>query len=334
MFKFNRIYQVLSKISILVSFLLFAGSISAQNPDLALTDAERDSTLKNYDQIFPIWGKQAAEKGFDLPHPVGVTINGLYMNQNILISNLGLSSGENPTQSVDFIKFKDNTSKISTLNARFDLWVFPFLNIYSYVGQGWTNTEVEISEPIEFVSSVDQPGQYFGLGITGAMGIKNNWLSVDANWSWAFLEKLKDPVRARIIGIRYGRTFKLGGKKRLAVWIGTMNQKFESITEGQIAISEALPPETLDKLEDYQNSDWYQNLDQGQKIIADQLMEEILNRYDTAKINYRIDKAPANPWNLLIGANLEINKNWQVRAEAGLINRYSILAAVNYRFKL
>jgi hypothetical protein len=113
-----------------------------------------------------------------------------------------------------------------------------------------------------------------------------------------------------------------------------MNQKFESITEGQIAISEALPPETLDKLEDYQNSDWYQNLDQGQKIIADQLMEEILNRYDTAKINYRIDKAPANPWNLLIGANLEINKNWQVRAEAGLINRYSILAAVNYRFKL
>ncbi len=57
MFKFYRIYRVLSKLFILASVLFFAvQSISAQNPDLALTDAERDSVLKNYDQIFPIWG--------------------------------------------------------------------------------------------------------------------------------------------------------------------------------------------------------------------------------------------------------------------------------------
>ena len=55
MFKFYRIYRVLSKIFILASVLFFAVKIvSAQNPDLALTDAERDSVLKNYDQIFQL----------------------------------------------------------------------------------------------------------------------------------------------------------------------------------------------------------------------------------------------------------------------------------------
>jgi hypothetical protein len=33
----------------------------AQNPDLALSQAERDSLLKNYHNRFPIWGRKAIE---------------------------------------------------------------------------------------------------------------------------------------------------------------------------------------------------------------------------------------------------------------------------------
>ena len=314
--------------------LIIQSSVFAQNPDLVLSQAERDSLLKNYDQIFPIWGKKVIEKGFDLPHPAGINLNYLYMDQGILISNLGLSTSDNPIQTTDFIKFADNKSKVSSVNARFDLWLFPFLNVYSIFGQGRANTKVKLVEPIEFESGVDQSAQYYGFGLTGAMGIKQNWLSFDINWTWANLEKLKDPVRGRVLGIRYGRTFKLSGKKRFAVWVGTMNQKFETITEGSVLISEVMPPEVRDRLQDYQNSGWYQELSPGRKEIVNGIMDDVLNRYDTAKINYRLDKKPADPWNLLLGANFELNKSWQIRAEAGMIGRFSFLLNANYRFKL
>ncbi|HSR89917.1 MAG TPA: hypothetical protein VLK88_01315, partial [Gemmatimonadales bacterium] len=68
-------------------------SAAAQNPDLALSQEERDSVLKDYHNIFPIWGRKAIEKGFDLPKPLGLNVIGLYMNQGIEITDLGLSTG-------------------------------------------------------------------------------------------------------------------------------------------------------------------------------------------------------------------------------------------------
>ncbi|HSE67979.1 MAG TPA: hypothetical protein VLB12_13415, partial [Gemmatimonadales bacterium] len=62
----------------------------AQNPDLALTQEERDSVLKDYHNIFPLWGRKAVERGFDLPKPLGLNVIGLYMNQGIEITDLGL----------------------------------------------------------------------------------------------------------------------------------------------------------------------------------------------------------------------------------------------------
>ena len=47
----------------------WATSASAQNPDLALSKAERDSILAHYKNRFPIWGRKAIERGFDLPYP-------------------------------------------------------------------------------------------------------------------------------------------------------------------------------------------------------------------------------------------------------------------------
>ena len=52
-----------------------ATGAGAQNPDLALTQAERDSILATYHQVFPIWGRKAIERGFLLPLPVGLNIN-------------------------------------------------------------------------------------------------------------------------------------------------------------------------------------------------------------------------------------------------------------------
>ncbi len=324
---------IIVSIGILVAISL-SNNLVAQNPDLVLTEAERDSILANYDQIFPLWGKEVVKRGFDLPLPVGLNANYMYMDQGIDIGNLGLSSGDNPTKPVDFIKFSDGNSKVSLLNARFDLWVLPFLNLYSYVGTGVAETKVVLSEPVVFESVVSQNGSYYGVGITGAFGIAEYWLSVDANWAWADLELLKDIVRTRVLGIRVGKTFKVFKTHRVAFWVGTMNQKFETITQGSVGLAEVLPGDIMDQLNDYQNSNWYKVLPPDQKENVDQIVDDINNRFDTAKINYKIDKGPSTPWNLLVGANYEFSKNWQFRVEAGLIGRWSAFANLNYRFSL
>jgi hypothetical protein len=257
------------------------------------------------------------------------------MNQGILISDLMLGVNQGDMQTIDFVSFGDNTSQVTTANLRLDLWLFPFLNVYGMYGKGFANTTVELTEPVSFESSVDQSGTYYGFGLTGAAGIKKNWLSVDFNMSWTDLEKLEEPVRASILGLRYGRTFNIGGSKRLAVWVGAMHQKFKTETDGSILLSEAIPVEIVDQIQNYQDSDWYQDLSIPQQALVDEFFSRIEegNIGDTV-VKYGIDKAPEDPWNLLVGANLDLNKHWAIRAEAGLIGRVSILGGLNFRFNL
>lgn len=329
-----EIRSIFLRLFFVSGLLLCSGSIIAQTntPNLGLTQAERDSILKDYDQIFPIWGRKAIEKGFDLPYPYGININYLYMNQGIDITNLGLSTGDNPTQTIDFIKFDRGESIVNTVNARLDLWVFPFLSVYGLFGQGVADTKVKLAEPVEFESGVSQKATYYGVGTTAAFGIYHNWLSFDINWAWADLELLKDPVQTRVIGIRYGRTIKLANNHKMAFWVGTMNQKFETVTSGSVFLKDVLPGDFIDRIGDYENQPWYQALPPEQQQTVDDIVDEFMNNYDKAKVNYRLDKGPTNPWNLIIGANYEISKHWQIRAEAGLIGRYSFFMNLNYRF--
>jgi hypothetical protein len=319
--------------------LASAPRAGAQNPDLMLSPAERDSILKSYHNVFPIWGRKAVERGFDLPKPLGLNVLGLFMKQDIDITNLGLSTGSNPIIPIDLIQFGRNSSSVSSLSARVDLWLFPFLNVYGFGGKVWANTTVQLASPIAFTSSVDQPGHTAGVGITGAMGIKKNFLSVDVNWSWTKLEKLTESVNGRILSFRFGRNVKLGGQKRLAFWVGTMNQKFGRETNGSILLGDVVPPETVDRirtqLENLDQTPWYAALNPVQKALVDQIANALLtsNAADL-QINYRINKAPSDPWNMLTGASIDLNKRWTLRAEAGFIGRSSLLINAVYRIDL
>jgi hypothetical protein len=319
--------------------LVLAGPLAAQNPDLALSQEERDSVLKDYHNIFPLLGRKAVERGFDLPKPVGLNVIGLYMNQGIEITDLGLSTGSNPIAPIDFIGFGTNTSTVYSANLRLDLWVLPFLNVYGFAGRAQAKTKVEVSTPISFTSEVDQPGNYGGVGLTGAMGLKRNFIAADINWSWSDFEKLDEPVFGRVFSARFGRTIKLGGPKRASFWVGTMNQKFRSETNGSLLLSEAIPPEVVDKirtaLENVQNQPWYMNLTPAQKLVVDQVVDALLNsNAGNTTINYQLQKDPADPWNMLVGGNIDLNKRWTIRAEVGFIGRTSVLLNAVYRLDL
>lgn len=316
-----------------------AGSLHAQNPDLALTEAERDSILAGYHNIFPLLGRKAIERGFDLPKPLGINLIGVYVNQGIDLGQLGLSTGSDPTVPIDAIKFGDNTSNVTTANLRVDLWVLPFLNVYGIGGTAKANTTVEVTTPIGFTSSVDQTGQYLGVGVTGAFGIKHYFTVADLNWAWTDLEKLDAPVQSRVLSLRLGRSFKISPRNKLGVWLGAMNVKFATETNGSIKLSEAIPPETVNKirnqLQNISSSPWYQGLTPVQQAVVDSIVNRLLNSsLGDVNVNYHLKKAPSDPWNMLIGANLDLGKRWSLRTEVGILGRYSLLLSTVYRLDL
>ena len=291
----------------------------------------RDREAKEYPYIFPILGKELAKRGVDLPLPWGIGINYLYMKQGINIDRIGLSANDNPTQDVDFIKFKQVTSQVHSISIRPDLWVLPFLNVYGIFGVGSANTTVDISEPATFTSSVDQNGDTLGFGFTGAFAVQGFFVIADLNFSRTKMDKLLDPVPGRVFSGRVGKNFDLGDSgMTLAFWGGFMRQSISADTNGKIKLNEVLTDEQIDQIEGAGDGICD---DSGRPQACHALLDQIRERdpLDTT-INYSLDKSLAQPTNILVGAQLALSKAWFVRTELGFLTRRSVLASINYRF--
>ena len=309
--------------------------LAAQNPDLALTQAERDSILADYHQIFPIWGRKAIERGFDLPAPFGLNVGLFAASQGIEIANLGLGFNEPPVPA-SFITFKEARAKLTNWNVRADLWVFPFLNVYGIAGTGPGRTTVHVVEPVEFSTTAEFEGENFGIGLTGAFGFRRNFVVLDWNHQWASSSLLSAPVPVNVFSTRVGRGFRLGTRARRmkgTLWVGTMLQTMKNETVGSIRLAEVVPPGLDSLFNNYQNSAWYQALPPAQQTLVDKFVQGLQGGLDTTVVNYTLNKKVAHPWNLLVGGTIDYRRHWGLRAEVGFIGRTSAFLMVNYRIK-
>jgi hypothetical protein len=327
----------------LATLVLAAAAVSslpapaaAQNPDLILSQAERDSILKDYDQIFPIYGRQAIARGFDIPLPVGFNVGFFSMTQDLIISNLGLGFN-GPAQPVEIIKFGGASARVDNVNSRVDLWLFPFLNVYVMGGYGYGHTNVRIAEPVPFETTADFTGANIGLGTTLAGGWRGNVLIADFNHQWAFSSLLDAPVPANIFSPRIARAFRVGEKKkgiRGTAWVGAMLQSLKSETNGNINLAEVVGPGSDSLFDNYQTSEWYQSLGPAQKAIADNLVQRLQGGLDTTTVSYTLNKKPADPWNMLVGGTMDFGRHWGIRYEVGFLGRRSYMIMGNSRIGL
>ena len=340
-------------ILLLFSLSFFSITVSAQYATRKVSKEKQAYTdsLKqvNYDYIFPILGQKAYKAGFDIPYPIGVMGNYIWMNQGLLLNNmqLGLTTDTKdiPLTNVDeFIKFGDNSNTSYTVNVRPDIWVFPFLDVYGIFGYGRSETTVNLTEPVAFTSVVEQRIRTAGVGAMGAFGIGPVWLSLDGSWTWNKPDLLDKAVNVAVFGVRVGRTFvfKRDPDRNIAIWAGAMRVRMESNTTGQIKLIDALPPEAWERRDEMvtEYNDWYAGLGPGQKAAVDLTpLPDIIDRLEQADgdaiIKYGMDKQVVQEWNAIFGAQFQLNKRWMIRTEWGLIgDRKSALASLNYRFLL
>ncbi len=305
-----------------------------------------DSVTTPYPYAMPVFGNFLHDIGVDLPYPVGVMANFYYGSQGIDITDIavGFSGGNLPevpltdiTRIIDFTNVRTN---VTSLNFRPDVWILPFLNFYGIIGKTWSTTTVPVTYPVEFTAVAELDGMSFGYGLTFAGGVNNVFAVVDFNNTWTYMSNFEEPVPANVLSLRLGYTFKFKNRpeSNIGIWAGAMRLAMTGITAGSIKLNEVMPPETWARVDEIKADyyDWYNSVDELKQEAADRVLTpivETLGGGGEGTVLYEIIKAPTDPWNGIIGGQWQIDKHWQMRAEAGVIgDRKSMLLSANYRF--
>jgi len=320
-----------------------------------------------YPFVLPLLGKKAAAAGFDLPYPVGMSVNYLWQESSLRISNLKVGVNGSEQFNLDqIVRFNDATATSTGLNFRPDFWLFPFLNVYGIIAASNTSTEVDFGiflpdengyqEIFNYRTIAEFEATSFGFGMTPTIGVGGGWMALDMNFTWTDIPELEKPAFAFIFGPRIGKSFDLRRKDRnINFWVGGFRIQLRSDTEGNIALSKILPEDGNfeDRIFDAQNAvidkqaevdEWWNGLTPLEQQLNERIYDaaiaglqganELLTRLEAAgsrvessTIQYSLDKGQEQLWNFVVGSQFQLNKNWMIRMEYGFLGSRNQLIA-------
>ncbi len=332
----------MNKIIALVVLACFATVTFAQSGDFvkvlpaqrALSDSLKKQNEHPY--IFPLFGKNLGKRGFMLPYPVGIMLNGYMGAQDVTISDLTVGINDANGNTViptipldDVVGFSNVSASVRNVNFRADLWVLPFLDVYGIVGAAWVTTDVGIGsivgKPVDISTQANFNGYVYGIGGMLTGGIRSIFFSVDFNAVWTHFDELKNDNVAMNLAPRVGYVFHFNNdpEQNFSIWTGAGRVFLNNETVGSIPLSSIIP--------DITKAEWYNNLSDAQKNLVDRVIEK--NKGDV--INYTLNKRPSQNWCMILGAQFQLDRHWQFRTEANFLGgRKSGLISVNYRFGL
>ncbi len=330
-----------------ITALLFFAVLASTFTIFSQTDAGVKITSKQgalYNEVkdlsnpysLPVGAKKLGAKGFLLPYPIGIMLNGYMGNQEVSISNL--SVGLNDEQMVnldDVVGFSGVNASVKNFNMRTDLWVLPFLDVYGIFGKAWVETDVNIGsiaqKPVNIGTQANFDGYVYGFGAMLTGGIRSIFFSLDFNKVWTHFDELQNDNTAINLSPRVGYVFHFTNKpeRNVSVWTGAGRVFLNNETEGRISLAEIMP----NFGQNYQSSDWYQALGQMNKELVDKLVDKAAEHVATDEIHYHLEKRPTSNWAMILGAQFQMNRHWQFRVETNFLGgRQSGLISANYRF--
>ena len=287
----------------------------------------------------PIFGRQAREAGADLPLPVGISIIGQYQRENVRTHNLQVALGKGDFVDASFVGFGGNTTRANNLLFRGDLWLFPFLNVYGIAGESWSDTQTTLGpDPVILSLPTDSHGTTLGFGVTLAYGIGAWFITLDGNLTWADQEILSTPQRTLTVTPRLGRRWVSETRpgSAFSLWVGATMEEFENAAVGEVSLGSTFSggASALANVLAPNFSTWLA-ANPAAKDSVNQLLSEFISDLDpknpTARFNVGIN--PAKAWNMVLGGEMDLNKHWQLIAEAGFFGaRTSVMGSVCYRF--
>lgn len=326
-------------ITISLLFLHLSSTYSQGNAGVKIVPRQGElyNNAKNLNNSYPLplWGEKLGKKGFLLPYPIGISVNGYTAVQDVTISDLAVGVNDNPLESLDnVVGFSKVSAAVQDINVRTDLWILPFLDVYGIFGKTWVQTDVGIgsimNQPVDLNTEADFDGYVYGIGAMLTGGINSFFFSLDASKLWTHLGELKGDNSAVNMGLRTGYIFHFQGnpEKNISIWTGATRLFLSSTTEGTINLSDVMPD-----MGDYKNSDWYEDLAPRKQELVDELVEKATDKENT--LHYTLKKRPAKNWAMILGTQFQLDRHWQFRLETNFFGgRKSGLISASYRFGL
>lgn len=303
----------------LVPLLLVSGAACGATPS-----EDPDSS----ESMFPIWGDEARARGYSIPLPFGVNLSYMNIRQDINVESISLSGLQGIPADMLAIDAGHTREKSKTENIRLDMWVFPFLNVYGLVGhtRGSSVSQVSVDADPSLYTGIDRviagsihrlhdngslqgldftldfKGTTWGGGFTLAGGYDNWFALVDTNYTLTNFDILDGKISALTVSPRVGYRFNfqgISGPSHLSVWVGSMYQDVQQEFKGNL-------------------SDL--NLPAG------------LQPFINENSRFDVKQSLSSPWNMLVGAQYEVTKNFNILTEIGFNERNSFFIAGEYRF--
>ncbi|WP_194776238.1 hypothetical protein [Pararhodonellum marinum] len=279
------------------------------NKEVGQRNLSRKDSLKNveYPYSLPIWGAKATNAGYSLPYSAGLSVQYFWQESDIIIENLMVGFNNGQLHELDeFVRFNKAVATASAVSVRPDIWLFPFLNIYSVLGKTSASTDIgfglwlpdgsnNYNEVFSAGTKVDFNATTFGIGMTPTIGVGGGFLALDMNVAWTDVPQLATPARTFVFGPRFGKNFRMKKpESSIAVWVGGFRVQLNSETNGSILLSEVFPPGTLggridegkEKVENAFNQveNWWNGLSQLEQ-------NNPINRSKYEKANSILDRA-------------------------------------------
>ncbi|WP_407207063.1 hypothetical protein [Citrobacter portucalensis] len=278
--------------------------------------------------ILPFLGDEARKRGYELPAPFGVNINYMNIRQNINVDSInfnGLSLGGRSLDNAFKISVGNTRERSKTETLKLDAWLLPFMNVYGLIGytdgHSVSQIGVGIKGPLKdrtpsslqnLAFQLDFKGTTYGVGTTLVGGVGNWFTAFDANYTQTRFDILDGSIDALTLSPRIGYRFTTPSvdalhlpSGKLNLWVGSMYQDVQQEFSGSLN-DLTMPSETLQRLVDIANKDGNGRFDVKQHLQS--------------------------PWNVLVGAQYEITRNFNVTTEIGFAERNSFFMAGEYRF--
>lgn len=287
-------------LGILLALLVAAPPAMAEQTLTATTSAAPD-TGGRWPYALPFLADEAIKRGYELPLPRGLTGVFYYVERDVEISEIRIGLDGAPLRNVSRFVDLGSRSHVSVGVARFDAWLFPFLDVYVLGGvvSNSTTTRGTATVPtlgprpsrtVDLLAKTELTGFLGGLGVTAAAGYREFFALADINYSQTDIG-FDDRFKALIGSVRVG-------------WNG--------------------------KIMDTPTRFWAGAMYWGTKSTA----ESTVNVPDVGSVKFSALQGPVHPFNAIVGASATFFKHWDGFVEYGFGPKdvQAISAGVGFRF--
>src|SRR5882672_3013406 len=273
-----------------------------------------------WNYALPFLAQKVIDKGYDLPLPYGAGLIYAFNDQQQLLTGLEVGINGRDKAPFQFVSFDKAVTKTDAVNAKVDAWLFPFMNVYATYGPFEADAAIDIlidgdgmlehlgvsctgvvrprlcdrlqSETFLLPIQTTPAGTAWSVGGVLAGGWHGWFVTIPFNYSRIDLG-LTHADGGPIVTVtpRVGRTFALGDRGNFALFAGGNYLKAELEISGTYRVP-----------------------------VEDQELT----------FDYTVHQKNKDPWNLLLGFNWDVNKqfSWNLEYDGFIGTREAFIASV------